>query len=137
MKDTFITSMTAIGTGILTALLGGWDSAMEILLICMVLDYLTGVGAAIKNKELKSSTGYEGLMKKGSIFLIVILAAQIDRITGNAAALFRTSCAFFFVANEGLSILENVGALGIPLPSFFKSILVKMREDNDNKDKTE
>lgn len=131
MKETFITTITAIGTGLVTTLLGGWDRAMEILLICMVLDYLTGVAAAIKTKELRSSTGFEGLAKKGSIFIIVILAAQLDRFTGNAASIFRTSTAFFFVANEGLSIIENVGELGIPLPSFIKSVLEKMKEKND------
>lgn len=134
MKETFYTTLTAIGTGIVTTLLGGWDRALEILLIFIVLDYLTGIGAAIKNKTLRSSVGFTGLLKKGSIFLIVILAAQLDRITGNAATVFRTATAFFFIANDGLSILENVGEMGVKLPSFIANALVKMRDANDKLD---
>ena len=102
MKDAFFSTLTAIGAGVASTLLGGWDKSLEILLIFIIMDYITGVAAAFKTKTLKSSVGFEGLMKKGAIFLIVILAAQLDRITGNAAGMFRTATAFFFVANEGL-----------------------------------
>ena len=132
MKEPFITSIGAMGAGFVTTLFGGWDRSLEVLLIFIVLDYLSGVAAAIKSKTLKSSVGYEGLIKKAVIFLIVILAAQLDRITGNPAGLFRTATAFFFMANEGLSILENVGELGVKLPGFIKNVLVKLRDDNDN-----
>ncbi len=131
MKDTFWTTLTAIGAGIVTTLLGGWDAALEILLIFVTLDYITGVAAAFKTKTLKSSIGFEGLFKKGSIFLVVILAAQLDRITGNAAGVFRTATAFFFIANDGISVLENVGEMGVKLPSFLSKALAKMRDQND------
>jgi toxin secretion/phage lysis holin len=68
-------------------------------------------------------------MKKGAIFLIVILAAQLDRITGNATGVFRTSTAFFFIANEGLSMVENVGEMGVHLPGFITSALSKLQEE--------
>lgn len=126
-----MTTMTAVGTGILTGLLGGWDLALEILLIIMAIDYLTGVAGAFKTKTLSSSKGYMGIIKKASIFAIVILAAQIDRITGNSSHLFRNSTAFFFVANDALSVLENVGELGIELPYFLKNALIKLREKNN------
>jgi toxin secretion/phage lysis holin len=80
---------------------------------------------------LKSSVGFEGLMKKGAIFLIVILAAQLDRITGNSAGVFRTSTAFFFIANDALSVLENVGEMGVKLPGFLTSALTKLRDENE------
>ncbi len=131
MKDTLATTLAAIGTAITTTLLGGWDRALEILLIFIVLDYVTGIGAAMKTKTLKSSIGFEGLLKKGTIFLVVILAAQLDRITGNAAGVFRTATAFFFVGNEGLSVLENVGEMGVKLPSVIRSALEKLRDEND------
>lgn len=134
MKDTFFTTVAAIGAGIATTLLGGWDKALEILLIFIILDYITGMGAAIKTKTLRSSTGFEGLFKKGSIFLIVILAAQLDRITGNTAAVFRTATCFFFIANDGLSIIENVGEMGVKLPAFITRTLEKMRDANDEVD---
>jgi toxin secretion/phage lysis holin len=134
MKETFLSTLTAIGTAITTTLLGGWDRALEILLIFIALDYLTGLGAAMKTKTLKASIGFEGLMKKATIFLVVILAAQLDRITGNTAGVFRTATAFFFISNEGLSILENVGEMGVKLPTFIAGALTKLRDDNDKTD---
>ncbi len=132
MKDPFVTSITAVGTAIAATLLGGWDKALEILLIFIVLDFITGLGAAFKTKTLKSSIGFEGLIKKGTIFLVVILAAQLDRITGNEAGVFRTATAFFFMANEGLSMLENVGEMGVQLPKFIASALMKLKDTNEN-----
>ncbi len=132
MKETIWKTITAIGTGVVTSLLGGWDKALEIMLIVVVMDYITGFGAAIKTKTLKSSTGFEGIMKKGSMFLIVILAAQLDRITGNGADVFRSCTAFFFIANDALSIIENVGEMGVSLPSFLKNALSKLKDKNDN-----
>ena len=131
MKDTFFSTLTAIGAGVASTLLGGWDKSLEILLIFIIIDYVTGIAAAFKTKTLKSSVGFEGLMKKGAIFLIVILAAQLDRITGNAAGVFRTSTAFFFIANDALSVLENVGEMGVKLPSFLKNALTKLRDENE------
>ena len=129
MKDAFFSTLTAIGAGVASTLLGGWDKSLEILLIFIIMDYITGVAAAYKTKTLKSSIGFEGLMKKGSVFLIVILAAQLDRITGNAAGVFRTATAFFFIANEGLSIVENVGEMGVKLPGFITGALTKLRDE--------
>jgi toxin secretion/phage lysis holin len=131
MKDTFHTTVTAIGAGIVTTLLGGWDRALGILLIVIVLDYLTGVASAFKSKTVSSSVGFSGLLKKASIFLIVILAAQVDRITGNTANIFRTCTSFFFIANDALSVIENVGELGVKLPAFLKNALIKLRDEND------
>jgi toxin secretion/phage lysis holin len=131
MKDTFFSTLAAIGAGIASTLLGGWDKSLEILLIFIIMDYVTGVAAAFKTKTLKSSVGFEGLMKKGAIFLIVILAAQLDRITGNDAGVFRTSTAFFFIANDALSVLENVGEMGVKLPTFLTNALTKLRDENE------
>ena len=132
MKDAFFSTLTAIGAGVASTLLGGWDKSLEILLIFIIMDYITGVAAAYKTKTLKSSIGFEGLMKKGSVFLIVILAAQLDRITGNAAGVFRTATAFFFIANEGLSTVENVGEMGVKLPGFITGALTKLRDEQDD-----
>ena len=134
MKDAFFSTLTAIGAGVASTLLGGWDKSLEILLIFIIMDYITGVAAAFKTKTLKSSVGFEGLMKKGAVFLIVILAAQLDRITGNAAGVFRTATAFFFIANEGLSIVENVGEMGVKLPGFITGALTKLRDEQNTTD---
>ena len=130
MKETLYTSLVAAGTAAITSLLGGWDLALEILLIVVAMDYITGTFAAYKMKTLHSSVGFEGLFKKGSIFLVVILAAQIDRLTGNNFSMFRTTTCFFFVANDGLSILENVGEMGVKLPKFIGQALIILRDQN-------
>lgn len=132
MKDNLSTAITAIGTGLITTLLGGWDMALEILLIIISLDYLTGVMSAFKTKTVSSSEGYLGLIKKASIFVIIILAAQLDKMTGNTIQLFRNCTAFFFIANDALSILENVGEIGVKLPVFLHNALIKLRDTNNN-----
>lgn len=132
MKGTIIKTITAIVTGALSTLLGGWDMILEILLIVMALDYITGVVSAFKQKSVSSNKGYMGLVKKGGIFVIIILAAQMDRMTGNDNHIFRNCTALFFVANDALSVLENVGELGIELPAFLRSALIKLREVHEN-----
>lgn len=132
MKAKLFSTATAVVASTLTTLLGGWDKALEILLIFIILDYVTGMGAAYKTKTLRSSVGFEGLFKKGSIFLVVVLAAQLDRLTGTGTPIFRTATCFFFIANDGLSILENVSEMGVALPSFLTKALAKIRDQNDN-----
>lgn len=129
MNNSSVTTVSlSIGAGLLGALLGGWDMALEILLIIIVLDYITGVASAFKHKTISSSYGYIGIMKKASIFVVVILAAQMDRMTGSTNHLFRNSTAFFFAANDALSILENVGNLGVRMPAFLRNALVELQE---------
>lgn len=132
MKGTIIKTVTAIVVGALSTLIGGWDMILEILLIVMTLDYITGVVSAFKQKTVSSNKGYMGLVKKGGIFVIIILAAQMDRMTGNDNHIFRNCTALFFVANDALSVLENVGELGIELPAFLRSALIKLREVHEN-----
>jgi len=105
---------------------------LEILIIVMVLDYITGVASAFKTKTVNSSEGYMGIIKKASIFIIIILASQLDRMAGSNNQVFRNCTAFFFIANDSLSILENVGELGVELPTFLKNALIKFRDANDN-----
>lgn len=118
-------------TAITEVLLGGWDAALEILLVIMALDYVTGVGSAFKRKSVSSSIGYTGLLKKASIFIIVILAAQMDKMIGSSNNLFRNGTALSFAINDALSILENVGRLGIRLPGFLKAAFVKLQQKTE------
>lgn len=132
MKDPLSTTLTAVETAIITSLLGGWDVALEIMLIVVVMDYVTGVTAAFITKTLKSSTGYEGIVKKGTMFLIVILAAQVDKLTNNTGNIFRTCTAFFFIANESLSIIENAQKIGIEFPTFLEKFLRRLKNANSD-----
>jgi len=96
--------------------LGGWDATLKVLVIMTVIDYLTGVLAAGINRELKSKVGFKGIAKKVVLFLLVAAATQADAIVGTNSAIRETTI-FFFIGNELLSLLENAGRMGIPLPS--------------------
>lgn len=119
------------GKWTIDTLIGSWDSSVEILLIVMALDYLTGVAGAFKTKTLSSSAGYKGLVKKATIFIIVILAAQIDKMLNVNNDLFRNCTAIFFIVNDSLSILENAGKMGMKLPSFLKTALIKLQNQTE------
>lgn len=96
-------------------LVGGFDIAIQSLLIVMVVDYLTGITSAIYNKELSSKIGFKGILKKISYLCVVALSVVIDNLTGQSG-LIRTLVIYFFVANDGLSIIENMAEMGVKLP---------------------
>ncbi len=96
--------------------MGGWDTTLKVLVIIAAIDYITGVFAAGYNGELKSKVGFKGIAKKVVLFLLVGVAAQLDSAFGSNSAI-REATIFFFIGNELLSLLENAGRMGIPLPS--------------------
>lgn len=96
-------------------LIGGFDIAIQSLLIVMVVDYLTGIASAMYNKELSSKIGFKGILKKFSYLCVVALSFVIDNLTGQSG-LIRTLVIYFFVANDGLSIIENMAEMGVKLP---------------------
>jgi len=112
--------------------LGGWDIALQTLLIVIGLDYLTGVCKAIYNKKLNSTISFKGIVKKIGYLIIVAVAVELDMITGNTGAI-RTLVIYFFVANEGISILENWGSMGLPLPQKIFDVLEQLKEENNPK----
>lgn len=112
--------------------LGGWDSALQILILVMVLDYITGIIKAIKKKKLNSKTGIWGIIKKFGYLIIVGLSVVMDKLVGDTGAI-RTMVIYFFVANDGISILENWGGMGLPLPQKLIDVLEQLKNDNDLK----
>lgn len=96
-------------------LVGGFDIAIQSLLIVIVIDYLTGIASAIYNKELSSKIGFKGILKKCSYLCIVALSVVIDKLTVQSG-IIRTLVIYFFVANDGLSIIENMAEMGVKLP---------------------
>ncbi|WP_404491021.1 holin family protein [Bacillus sp. RC240] len=96
--------------------LGGWDTSLKMLVLFAVIDYVSGIIAAGFNGELKSKVGFRGIAKKVMLFLLVGAAAQLDSALGSNSAI-REATIFFFIGNELLSLLENAGRMGIPLPS--------------------
>lgn len=127
----FITGTLATG---LVYFLGGWDVALQVLILVVILDYISGVCKAIYNKKVNSEIGLKGIVKKVGYFVIVAVAVMLDRIIGNTGVL-RSLVIYFFVANEGISILENWGGMGLPLPQKLKDTLEQLKTDNNPKSK--
>lgn len=121
-------TMLVVFIATVSQLFGGWDAMMNGLLVFIAVDYLTGLIAGITQKKLSSRTGFTGLLKKIVIFLLVLIAAQVDRITGNSEPYFRMATALFYIANEGISILENAALMGLPIPKVLRDILIRIQE---------
>ena len=108
--------------------LGGLDTALQTLLIMILLDYITGICKAIHNKKINSTIGAKGIIKKVGYLIIVALSVLLDKVTGNTGAI-RSLVIYFFVANEGISILENWGAMGLPLPKKIFEVLDQVKKE--------
>ena len=118
---------TAIG-GYLGYVLGGPDSFLYALIAFVVIDSLTAIILAIIKRNLSSSVGFDGIFKKVMIFLMVAIGHTIDAyLIGNGGAI-RTAVIFFYISNEGISILENSANIGLPIPGKLKEILVQLKE---------
>lgn len=111
-------------------LLGGIDIAIQSLLIVIVIDYLTGIASAIYKKELSSKTGFKGIIKKFSYLLVVALSVVIDNLLGQSG-LIRSLVIYFFVANDGLSILENMAEMNIKLPQKLIDALEQIKKKGE------
>ena len=121
MKEIINSIIAGIATGFVY-LIGGLDIAIQCLLIAIVLDYISGMIKAFNTKTLSSSIGFKGILKKVGILVIVMLSVLIDRVTGESGAI-RTLVIYYFVANEGLSIVENLAQAGLPIPKVIKDAL--------------
>lgn len=109
----------ALGGAIISYLFGGWSQLLGVLLTFVAIDYITGVAAAAIEGKLSSSVGLKGIAKKVFIFVIVAVAHLVDQALGNNN-MFMTAVVFFYLANELLSILENAGRVGLPVPEIIQ-----------------
>lgn len=107
---------------------GGFDIMMQVLLFCIIADYISGIMAALYLGKLNSKVGFKGIVKKIAILLVVALAVEIGRVTG--ADMIRGLTIGFYIANEGISILENVGRMDVPYLSKLKDILEQLKDDS-------
>ena len=126
--------IAALGTGI-TWLFGTWDIALVVLVCFMVLDYFTGVLRAWTNKEISSDVGLKGIARKTVILIVLIVAVLLDRLLNTGTWVFRTLICYFYIANEGISLLENCAGLGLPIPEKLKDALVQLK-DGEKKELT-
>ena len=137
MKETACTLIGLIGSGLCWAF-GGWDAAMAALLVCMAVDYISGsIVALVFHKSTKTETGaynsaddLKGLCKKGLMLLFVLVAVQIDLILNIDYA--RDAVCIGFCANEVLSIVENLGLAGIPMPQAITKALEQLQKKSTN-----
>ena len=118
---------TALG-GWLGYFLGGCDGLLYALIAFVVIDYITGVMCAIINRELSSAVGFKGIFRKVLIFLLVGIANIIDVQVIGTGAVLRTAVIFFYISNEGVSLLENAGHLGLPIPEKIKTVLEQLHD---------
>lgn len=124
----------AVG-GWLGYFLGGCDGLLYALLAFVVIDYITGVMCAIADKKLSSSVGFKGICRKVLIFLLVGIANILDVQVIGTGSVLRTAVIFFYISNEGVSLLENAGHLGLPIPVKIKAVLEQLHERAESEDK--
>lgn len=113
---------------------GELDGVMLALLAFIVIDYITGLMVAIANKTLNSSVGFKGLAKKVFILLLVLIANILDTHVMGGSGVVRGVVIAFYLANEGISILENAGKLGVAYPDKLRDVLEQLKEDKEDAD---
>ena len=136
IKNGILAGLAVFGSFAANAL-GGWDASLQVLIALMVADYITGVlVAAVWHKSTKSQSGaldskacFKGLVKKGVILLLVWIGVLLDQALG--AAYIRTAVILFFIGNEGLSLLENLGLMGVQYPAFLHRMLEALHDHGD------
>ena len=129
MWEKVVRGMAALG-GAAAGLLGGWDPLLRVLVVLMAADYLTGLLVALLGRSqkteyggLSSKVGAMGLARKGLMLCVVLVAAMMDSVMGTGSAMCRDAACWFYIANEGISILENAGLAGAPYPEKLKQLL--------------
>ena len=122
---------SAVG-GWLGYFLGGCDGLLYALIAFVVIDYITGVMCAIINRELSSAVGFKGIFRKVLIFRRVGSANIIDVQVIGTGAVLRTAVIFFYISNEGVSLLENAGHLGLPIPEKIRTVLEQLHDRAEN-----
>jgi len=108
--------------------LGGCDGLLYALIVFVVVDYITGVMCAVSDKKLSSAVGFKGICRKVLIFLLVGIANVLDMQVIGTGSVLRTAVIFFYISNEGISLLENAGHLGLPIPEKIKVVLEQLHD---------
>ena len=128
-------AFTAVG-GFLGWVLGGVDGFLYALIAFTVIDYITGVMCAITDKNLSSSIGFKGICRKVLIFTLVGIGNIVDVYVLGQGGVLRTAVIFFYLSNEGVSILENSAHLGLPIPEKLKEVLEQLHERGGDDDES-
>ena len=124
--------LTAIG-GAIGYFIGGLDGLMIVLLVLMGIDYITGVMCGIVDKKLSSKVGFLGICRKVLILLLVGIANILDVNVIQTGSMLRSATLFFYISNEGVSVLENAAKLGLPIPQKIKDVLEQLHDKSEEK----
>ena len=130
------------GIQLVFAVIGGWmgwflgecDGLMYALIAFVIADYVTGVMCAVSDKRLSSEVGFKGICRKVLIFVLVGMANILDMHVIGTGCVLRTAVLFFYISNEGVSVLENAGHLGLPVPAKLLDVLEQLHEDAEQED---
>lgn len=130
------------GIQLVFAIIGGWlgwflgecDGLMYALIAFVIADYVTGVMCAVSDKRLSSEVGFKGICRKVLIFVLVGMANILDMHVIGTGCVLRTAVLFFYISNEGVSVLENAGHLGLPIPARLLNVLEQLHEDAEQED---
>lgn len=114
--------------------LGGCDGLLYALLAFVVIDYITGIMCAVVDKKLSSEVGFKGIFKKVLIFALVGIGQILDTRVIGSGSVMRTAVIFFYLSNEGVSLLENAAYLGLPIPQKLKSVLEQLHDRSEKED---
>lgn len=139
MKEKLVTIFGAVGS-VIAGLFGGWDAALQTLLIFMAIDYVSGIIVAgvfhkspkSENGALESKAGWKGLIRKGMILLIVLIGCRLDIVIGSSY--IRDGVCIAFIANETISIIENAGLMGVPIPAPITKAIEMLTKKAENKE---
>lgn len=126
-------AFSLIGAG-LSYFLGGLDGFLYALIVMTSIDYITGVVSAMVRKELSSRTGFLGIFHKIIIFALVGVAHTLDMYVIRQGGVLRTAVIFYYIANEGISILENCAEIGLPVPDKLKKTLLQIKEESEKEE---
>lgn len=146
MKEYALAGIVGLIGGYISSLFGGWDSALTTLVIFMAIDYATGLMVAgifknsgkTKNGALESRAGFKGLCRKGVMMLIVLVACRLDLVIGSNFV--RDACTVTLIANETISIVENAGLMGVPIPKVIVKaieVLKSKAEEDEGREESE
>lgn len=134
-----LTACSAAGA-VLAKALGGWDESLQVLITFMAVDYVLGIIIALvwksspktEDGSFESNASLKGLFRKGGILAIVYMAVQIDMLAGNSSYI-RNTVILFFIANEGFSIIENLGIMGLPMPEVIRNAFAAIKKQSEQK----
>lgn len=141
-RITYLSSLTAFGAvgSAIASYFGGWDTSLQILIAFMAVDYVLGIIIALvwhksqksEDGSFESNASLKGLLRKFSALIVVFIAVQLDTVT-HTDGYIRTAVILFFMANEGFSIIENLGIMGVPLPEVVKNAFTTIKAQSEKK----